>query len=67
MWHWRHPEKNRYDTADLVRDLFGDWTLVLAWGGLRSAHGSRRITAVVSHEKGIEVIRAVTEHRRKRG
>ena len=67
MWYWMHPEKNRYYKAGLVRDLFGEWTLVLAWGGLDTARGRQRITAVPSYEDGMEEIRAVDEHRRKRG
>ena len=65
--HWMHPDKNRYYKADLVRDLFGDWTLVLTWGGLDTARGRQRITAVPSYEDGMEETRAVDERRRKRG
>jgi hypothetical protein len=30
MNRWIHPEKGRYYQAELVQDLFGDWTLILA-------------------------------------
>jgi hypothetical protein len=40
LWRWVHPDQRRYYQAVLSTDLFGDWTLTLAWGGL----GSARVT-----------------------
>ncbi len=57
MWQWTNPENGRYYQADLVRDLFGDWSLVLAWGGQGSQRGKMRSTFVPSHEAGLELIR----------
>jgi hypothetical protein len=28
MWRWTNPEKFRYYQADLVKALFGNWTLI---------------------------------------
>jgi len=48
MPRWIHPEKARYYQAELVKDLLGDWTVVLCWGGLGSRRGGRRIQYVES-------------------
>lgn len=39
---WVNEEKARYYQAWLIEDLFGDWTLVTAWGGLGSRRGRAR-------------------------
>ena len=67
MWRWIHPEKQRYYQADLVVDLFGDWTLVCAWGGLGTNRGNHSITGVLSHEDGLQKIEALDTYRQKRG
>jgi predicted DNA-binding WGR domain protein len=67
MWRWVNPEKHRYYQADLVLDLFGDWSLVWAWGGLGSNRGRVRMTSVPSREAGLERIREIDERRRRRG
>ena len=67
MWCWIHPEKQRYYQADLVVDLFGDWTMVCAWGGLGSKRGRQRITGVASQADGMEKITELDAHRQKRG
>ncbi len=40
MRRWIHPEQLRYYQADLVQDLFGEWTLVCSWGGLGTTRGN---------------------------
>jgi hypothetical protein len=67
MWRWINPEKHRYYQADLVRDLFGEWTLIWAWGGLGSNRGALRRTLVPSYEAGLERIREIDERRKRRG
>jgi len=67
MWHWIHPEKLRYYQADLVKDLFGDWTLVRAWGGVGTARGCRRITWVASEDEGLRKLAELDRRRQKRG
>jgi hypothetical protein len=42
MWRWTNFEKSRYYQAELVKDLFGDWTLIMYWGGLGSRRGQAR-------------------------
>ena len=67
MWFWIHPEKQWYYQADLVVDLFGDWTLMYAWGGLGTKRGSQRIKGMASREEGLRQIADMDAHRKKRG
>jgi len=67
MPRWIHPEKARYYQAELVKDLLGDWTVVLCWGGLGSRRGGRRIQYVESYEAGLARLEAIGERRGKRG
>lgn len=41
MWRWVNLERQRYYLADVVQDLFGEWTLVYAWGGIGALRGNR--------------------------
>ena len=45
MWRWTNPEKFGTYQADPVKDLFGDWTLIMCWGGLGSRRGQACSTA----------------------
>jgi predicted DNA-binding WGR domain protein len=67
MWRWVHPETRRYYQADLVQDLFGDWTLVRAWGGLGTARGRTQVTGVASKEAGLRQVAALDRRRQQRG
>jgi len=67
MPHWIHPGKFRYYQAELVPDLFGDWSLVRAWGGLGTLRGGYKITGVACYEDGLSEIAALDAHRQKRG
>lgn len=67
MWYWINPHNHRYYHADLVLDLFGDWTLVCAWGGYGTLRGNHTITGVASYEEGLRKIEALGVYREKRG
>lgn len=67
MWCWIQPDTLRYYQADLVLDLFGDWTLICAWGGLGSARGKQISTGLASHEEGLQRIQKLDAHRQRRG
>ncbi|MCP4992575.1 MAG: WGR domain-containing protein [Gammaproteobacteria bacterium] len=67
MWRWINPYNHRYYQADLVQDLFGDGTLVCAWGGYGTPYGNHTITGVASHADGLRKIDALGAHRKKRG
>jgi len=67
MQHWIHPGKYRYYQAELVADLFGDWSLVRTWGGLGTPRGGDKVTGVAGYEDGLREIEALGAHRQKRG
>ena len=67
MRRWIHPEQSRYYQADLVRDLFGEWTLVCSWGGSGTARGGCSSTGVASREEGLRRLEALAELRRRHG
>ena len=67
MYRWINPEKGRYYHAHLDNDLFGGWTLVLAWGGLRNRRGNMQVHAVSSYEDGLKRLQAIDRRRGRRG
>jgi predicted DNA-binding WGR domain protein len=67
MNRWIHPEKGRYYQAELVQDLFGDWTLILVWGGFGSRRGQVRVVYVASFAAGLERLESLAKRRRQRG
>ena len=59
MYSWIQPEKSLYYQANLIKDLFGDWTLVSSWGVIDSRRGRVRKTGVPSYQAGLERINAI--------
>lgn len=60
---WQHDAKRRYYTADIVRDLFGQWCVVVAWGGLDTRRG-RLVTYPVDSNSAAHARMAATAKRR---
>jgi hypothetical protein len=67
MYRWIHQEKARYYQAHLIRDLFGDWTLITVWGSLGSHRGRMYSSGVQSYEAGLARLAAISKRRRQRG
>lgn len=67
MHSWIQTEKARYYQAFLVKDLFGEWTLIMAWGGLGSRRGGMRSTRVPSYAAGLERIGEIDKRRKRHG
>ena len=67
MNRWINAEKRRYYQVDLVQDLFGDWTLILVWGGLESRRGRMRVVYAPSYAEGLERIASIAKRRQQRG
>ena len=65
--HWLHITKGRYYHAHLVEDLFGEWTLITAWGGLGSRLGGMRSTGVTSYADGQAQIQRIAKRRQQHG
>jgi hypothetical protein len=66
---WINEEQARYDEVHLVRDLFGEWTLIACWGALGSRRGGLRRTGVgvASDPDGLAQMTAIGKRRRRRG
>ena len=64
---WVNEAKARYYQAELVQDLFGDWVVITAWGGLGSRRGRQRNLFVPSYEAGVQQLAAIDKRRRQRG
>jgi hypothetical protein len=64
---WINEEKARYYEVHLVRDLFGEWTLIACWGALGSRRGGLRRTGVASYPDGLAQMTAIGKRRRRRG
>jgi hypothetical protein len=67
LLHWRNKHTARYYTIHLQRDLLGDWSLTLAWGGAR--HKAVRVVhrAVASERAGLAAIARITRQREAHG
>ncbi|MCK7578088.1 MAG: hypothetical protein MZV65_21670 [Chromatiales bacterium] len=64
---WIHPEKQRYYSVALVRDLFGDWTLLSAGEGSAPTWADSASCWVESREAGLKQIAAIGKRRRQHG
>ena len=64
---WEHAEKKRYYHVILNQDLFGDWVITKAWGGINQATGRITHSPCHSSEKARLLIKKITKIREKRG
>ena len=64
---WVHPEKERWYAVRVVRDLFGAWLVVRAWGSLRNRLGGERCEVVASSAVAAERLRTIARQRQRRG
>ncbi len=67
MHRWIQTERARYYQAFLVKDLFGEWTPIMARGGPGSKRGGMRSTRVPSYEAGLQRIGEIDKRRRRHG
>lgn len=63
----RWTTTQRYYTAHVLTDLFGQWQLVRAWGGRGTQLGRYQITPAESWGHAMELLEAETRRRSKRG
>lgn len=64
---FEHTEKQRYYHVVAARDLFGDWVITKAWGGINKATGRITHFPCLSHAEAAEHIHKITKIREKRG
>ncbi len=50
-----------------MKDLFGEWILIMARGALGSKRGGMRSTLVPSYEAGLERIGEIDKRRKRHG
>lgn len=67
MTHLRWETEDRYYTATLTRNLFGDWEVIRAWGGKGKASGSHRIDQVADPDSGSKLLADLDRKRRLDG
>ncbi|WP_343047452.1 WGR domain-containing protein [Allochromatium humboldtianum] len=67
MFRWIHPTKRRYYIASPIQDLFGDWALVVCWGGLDSHLGGTRTVWAASVSEIERQIAAISRRRQRHG
>lgn len=67
LLHWRNKQNARYYTISLQRDLFGDWSLTLVWGGARNKAVRVVHRAVASELDGLNAIGHITRQREAHG
>ena len=63
----RWESKTRYYKATLSQDLFGDWTLVHAWGGKTNRLGHYHVAYVPSYAAGLDSLARLHQLRCRRG
>lgn len=63
---WVNREAGRYYEAELLRDLFGDWTVLTVWGGLGTRRGSHRYEPVDDVLAGEQRLAEIARVRSKR-
>lgn len=59
--------RERYYTASLQKDLFGDWLLTCAWGSQKSRLGNMKNQSFNNHKEALEFISELTKKRASRG
>lgn len=64
---WEHPDKQRYYHVVVAQDLFGDWVLTKAWGGISKATGRITHFPCISRAEATTFINKIAKIREKRG
>lgn len=67
MYRWINEEKRRYYSVRLVKDLLGDWTLILNWGSLDSNRGGMKVRVVASEAAWEAEIQKIEKRRKQHG
>lgn len=64
---WENATMGRYYEARVVRDLFGDWQIMRAWGGIGSARGALRFDPLLVPEAFVGEVARIDKRRVQRG
>ena len=63
----RWETKEKYYTAIVQKDLFGQWVVFCQWGAKNSRHGGKKTIPVESFEMGVEQLEKIGKKRLSRG
>jgi hypothetical protein len=66
-FRWEHPMKLRYYHVVLAQDLFGDWVVTKAWGGISKASGRIIHLPCQTYTEAKIVVEKIAKIREKRG
>lgn len=58
---------NRYYIIRLQKNLFGEWTVIKEWGGLRNRLGGSKVNDFTNLEDAVNQINNITKTRKSRG
>lgn len=64
---FEHPTKKRYYHVILAMDLFGEWVVTKAWGGINKATGRITHAAFNSYDEARKMVDRITKQRNSRG
>lgn len=63
----RWQSESRYYTAEILQDLFGEWSLRASWGGLGSRRGNCKVTYMPDYLSAIAAMNQIAKRRQVRG
>ncbi len=67
-WQHRHWQTSqRWYSADLTQDLFGQWQVRTSWGGRFNRIAGEQSKTVEGPEEGVKLLQATAKRRQQRG
>lgn len=67
LWRWIHPQKRRWYTVYLIRDLFGDLILIRTWGSLDTQRGGEQRLLLNRPEDALPLLTTTANARKRHG
>ena len=64
---WEHPIKQRYYHVLIAQDLFGDWVITKAWGGISQSSGRITHHFCSSSNSAFDILKKIIKTRQQRG
>ena len=64
MQHWVNQEERRFYTIMVTQDLFGDWVLIRAWGGLDNNKGGQKSERFGCEQEALDAIEEIKKRRK---